>query len=222
MGSTRLPGKVLMPVLGRPMLWHVVRRTGQARLVDQVVVATTRGVADQAIVSLCEAEGWAWFRGSEEDLLDRYYQAALSYQAGIVVRITADCPLIDPAVVDQVVAAFLQAQPLDYASNTLPPPAPSRGDSIPRCSPSARWPGRGKKTPIRRGASTSPPTSTKTRENSVCGAWPARKIIPPCAGRWTGRRIWLLCARFSLISAPGGLPGKRCCRRSPTTRNGWP
>lgn len=127
MGSTRLPGKVLMPVLGRPMLWHVVRRTGQARLVDQVVVATTRGVADQAIVSLCEAEGWAWFRGSEEDLLDRYYQAALSYQAGIVVRITADCPLIDPAVVDQVVAAFLQAQPLDYASNTLPPRTFPRG-----------------------------------------------------------------------------------------------
>ena len=126
MGSTRLPGKALIDIQGKPMLWHVVNRTRPVKLLDEVVVATTTNEADQAIVSLCEAEGWLYYRGSEEDVLDRYYRAALDYGADIIVRITSDCPLIDPGIVDVVIKAFLQEQ-ADYASNTLPPRTYPRG-----------------------------------------------------------------------------------------------
>ncbi|MCS5696642.1 glycosyltransferase family protein [Desulfofundulus thermocisternus] len=128
MGSTRLPGKVLMNILDRPMLWHVVQRTCRARLIDEVVVATTSGEADEAIVSLCRSQDWPYFRGSEEDVLDRYYQTARHYRADVVVRITSDCPLIDSGVIDRVIKAFINGQPeLDYASNTLPPRTFPRG-----------------------------------------------------------------------------------------------
>jgi len=128
MGSTRLPGKVLKPILGKPMLWHVVKRLYRARRVDEVVVATTTRAADYAIVSLCETEGWLSFRGSAEDVLDRYYQSALRYKAEVIVRITADCPLIDPKTIDQVIKEFVEARPaVDYASNTLPPRTFPRG-----------------------------------------------------------------------------------------------
>lgn len=127
-GSTRLPRKVLLPILDKPMLWDVVQRTGQARLVDQVVVATTTNDSDQDIVSLCESEQWPYYRGNEEDLLDRYYQAALQYNADIIVRITSDCPLIDPGLIDEVIDCFLVEQPrVDYVSNTLPPRTFPRG-----------------------------------------------------------------------------------------------
>ena len=128
MGSTRLPGKVLMKVLDNPMLWHVVCRTRLARRVDEVVVATTTTDADQAIVSLCESEGWLYFRGSEDDVLDRYYRAALYHRADVAVRITSDCPLIDPEVIDRVIKEFVDGQPeLDYVSNTLQPRTFPRG-----------------------------------------------------------------------------------------------
>ncbi len=121
MGSTRLPGKVLKPIIGKPILWHVVNRTRQARLVDKVIVATTTLEDDQPIVDLCTSEGWLCFRGSENDLLDRYYQAASHYGADVIVRITSDCPLIDPGVVDKVVGEFLKGRSrLDYVSNGLP------------------------------------------------------------------------------------------------------
>lgn len=128
MGSTRLPGKVLMKVLDNPMLWHVVCRTRLARRVDEVVVATTTTNADQAIVSLCESEDWLYFRGSEDDVLDRYYRAALYHRADVAVRITSDCPLIDPEVIDRVIKEFVDGQPeLDYVSNTLQPRTFPRG-----------------------------------------------------------------------------------------------
>lgn len=117
-GSTRLPGKVLVDLGGRPMLARVVRRTQRAARVDQVVVATSTDPADEPIVALCHELGVASFRGSREDVLDRYYQAALAYPADIVVRVTSDCPLIDPEVIDRVVAAFMDLEP-DYASNTI-------------------------------------------------------------------------------------------------------
>ena len=118
MGSTRLPGKVLCDLGGRTMLARVVRRVGRAALVDQVVVATTTAPGDEPIVEECGRLSAPCFRGSEEDVLDRYHQAALAYQAGAVVRVTADCPLIDPEVTDQVIRAFLEQKP-DYASNVL-------------------------------------------------------------------------------------------------------
>jgi len=121
MGSTRLPRKVLRDLAGKPVLARVINRTCRATTVHEVVIATTTNPLDDMITKLCEARGWSWFRGSEEDVLDRYYQAARKYQADIIVRITSDCPLIDPEVVDQVVQEFLERQPeVDYASNTWP------------------------------------------------------------------------------------------------------
>lgn len=121
MSSKRLPGKVLLDIGGQPMLVRVVERTRRATLVDQVVVATTLEPADDAIQRLCEARGYPYFRGSLLDVLDRYYQAALTFRAEVIVRITADCPLIDPAVVDHTLREFF-ASGVDFAANRLPPP----------------------------------------------------------------------------------------------------
>jgi len=118
MGSTRLPGKVMADLGGRPVLERVVDRTSRARLVDQVVVATTLNSLDDVIAEACAQHGWNLFRGSENDVLDRYYQTASAYEAGVIVRVTCDCPLIEPEIIDRVVRAHLETRP-DYASNTL-------------------------------------------------------------------------------------------------------
>lgn len=131
MGSGRLPGKVLLELAGEPMLSRVVSRVRRAEKVEDVVVATTTLDPDGIIEQLCAQHRWPCFRGSEDDVLDRYYRAALAYSADAVVRITSDCPLIDPAIVDQVVQAFVDRQPgLDYAANTLPPRTFPRGLDI--------------------------------------------------------------------------------------------
>lgn len=127
MGSTRLPGKVMMDLEGRPVLHRVVTRTLRSTLLDEAVVATTTQQADGAIVEYCRHQGWPCFRGSEDDVLDRYYRAASDCGAEIVVRITSDCPLIDPEIIDMVVGKFLSSRDLDYASNTLPPRTFPRG-----------------------------------------------------------------------------------------------
>jgi spore coat polysaccharide biosynthesis protein SpsF len=121
MGATRLPGKVLKEILGEPMLWYVVERTKKASLINQVVVATTMDCADNPVADFCKAQGYPFFRGSEQDVLDRYYQAAKGYKADIIVRITADCPLIDPGLIDLTVKALLEHR-VDFAANRLPPP----------------------------------------------------------------------------------------------------
>lgn len=121
MSASRLPGKVLLDLAGQPMLVRVVERTRRARLVHEVVVATTDDPADDPVEALCNARGYAVFRGSQFDVLDRYYRAAAQFQAGIVVRITADCPLIDPQVVDHTIAEFLRTG-VDFAANRLPEP----------------------------------------------------------------------------------------------------
>jgi spore coat polysaccharide biosynthesis protein SpsF len=118
MGSSRLPGKALMKLGSSSVLAKVVRRVQQARLVDEVVVATTIQRSDDSIVEECEVEKVTVIRGSEDDVLDRYYQAARELKASTVVRITADCPLIDPTLIDDVVLEFERQLP-DYASNTL-------------------------------------------------------------------------------------------------------
>jgi glutamate-1-semialdehyde aminotransferase/spore coat polysaccharide biosynthesis protein SpsF (cytidylyltransferase family) len=118
MGSSRLPGKTIADVAGRPLLLHVVERVRNARRVDKVVVATTGESADDPIAALCQAEEIQHFRGSEDDVLDRFYKTAQANSADIVVRITADCPLIDPAVIDKVVARF-QVGDCDYVSNIV-------------------------------------------------------------------------------------------------------
>ena len=126
MGSSRLPGKVLLDLAGRPVLWHAVERVRKARRVEQVSVATTLAPGDESIRRFCAKNEITCFAGSENDVLDRYWQAALSAGAGPgdgIVRITADCPLIDPEVIDQVIAAFLSSG-ADYVSNVNPPTFP--------------------------------------------------------------------------------------------------
>ena len=121
MTSTRLPGKVLMPAAGRPMLAHQIERVRRAARVDTVCIATTTNAEDDPVVALAEAEGVAVFRGSEPDVLDRFVQAAESVGAGIAVRLTGDCPLTDPALIDAVIGVFRDSQPpVDYATNSFP------------------------------------------------------------------------------------------------------
>lgn len=116
--STRLPGKVLKHIGGQTMLACVVRRTKAVSLLDEVVVATTVKPSDDAIVAESEQLSVFTFRGDEQDVLDRYYHAAKKYQAEAIVRITSDCPLIDPQVINHVISSFLEEHP-DYASNTI-------------------------------------------------------------------------------------------------------
>jgi spore coat polysaccharide biosynthesis protein SpsF len=118
MGSTRLPGKVLMDLGDETVLAHVVRRLRRATLIDEIVVATTNSTADRAIVRECQHLCARVFRGAENDVLDRYYQAAQCIGAEGIVRITSDCPLIDPEITDNTIRAFLERRP-DYASNAL-------------------------------------------------------------------------------------------------------
>jgi spore coat polysaccharide biosynthesis protein SpsF len=117
-GSTRLPGKVLKDIEGKPMLVRVIERVQRARLPHSVVVATSTKPADDAIAGICHENHVLVFRGNELDVLDRYYQAASQYNADVIVRITSDCPLIDPEILDRVVKTFLEKRP-DYATNSL-------------------------------------------------------------------------------------------------------
>ncbi len=115
MGSSRLPGKVLMDIAGKPALSHVVERLQACQRIDQIVVATTTKLVDQAIIDLATALGVCYYAGSETDVLDRYYRAAREAAADVVVRITADCPLLDPTLVDRTVQTYLDARgDLDY------------------------------------------------------------------------------------------------------------
>lgn len=120
MGSSRLPGKVLAEIHGMPMIAWVVERARKAKLVDAVVVATTVAANDDAVAEMCEARGYACVRGRAADVLDRYMQAAEMYGAEIVVRLTGDCPLIDPDVIDNTIQAFLDSDPpAIYGSNRI-------------------------------------------------------------------------------------------------------
>jgi spore coat polysaccharide biosynthesis protein SpsF (cytidylyltransferase family) len=118
MQSTRLPGKVLADLNGKPALYRVVERAECAKTLDAVVVATSTEPADDVLERLCNEYNIECFRGSENDVLDRYYRAALKFQAEVIVRLTADCPLLDPQVIDRVVSAFGKDQ-YDYVSNNI-------------------------------------------------------------------------------------------------------
>jgi len=125
MTSTRLPGKVLLPILGKPMLVLQLERMRRSKALDGIVIATTTNAADDRIAAMCVQEGVGCFRGSENDVLSRYAAAAQVFGADTVVRITSDCPLMEPDLIDQVVEAFLQASgQLDYVSNMLQPSFP--------------------------------------------------------------------------------------------------
>lgn len=116
MTSTRLPGKVLMPVMGKPMLEYMIERVRRVPELDEIVVATTVNDTDQPIVDLAERLGISWFRGSENDVMGRVLNAAQSYGADVIVELTGDCPLIDPDVISSVIRCFSQGE-ADYVSN---------------------------------------------------------------------------------------------------------
>lgn len=122
--STRLPAKVLKEVCGKPLLQLMVERAARSKKADLLVVATSLDPSDDSIKILCDRMGVPCFRGSLGDVLDRFYQTALLYQPQEIVRLTGDCPLIDPAVVDQVID-FRKERGLDYASNVLQPSFPN-------------------------------------------------------------------------------------------------
>ena len=123
MGSSRLPGKVMRRVGGRPMIDLVLARLSAARSIDGIVLATSTGAENDALATHVRGLGFAVCRGSEDDVLDRYYQAARTHAADVVVRITGDCPFVDPEVVDRIVAD-LRDSGADYASNVAPPTYP--------------------------------------------------------------------------------------------------
>ncbi len=117
-GSTRLPGKVMMTLAGRRVIEHVVERVQAAGRIRAIVVATTNEEADTTMAEFLSHRGIEVFRGSTHDVLDRYYQTALSRGFKHIVRITADCPLIDPKIIDQVVQEY-QKKKVDYCANVL-------------------------------------------------------------------------------------------------------
>jgi spore coat polysaccharide biosynthesis protein SpsF len=119
MQSTRLPGKVLKTLGGRTVLSHVVNRVQAARHIDDVVVATSDLDADDAIEQMCASKGWKCVRGSEQDVLSRYALAAKTSKADIVVRVTSDCPLFSPKILDAMLDAF-DPENMDYMSTNFP------------------------------------------------------------------------------------------------------
>ncbi|MEZ7955712.1 MAG: glycosyltransferase family protein [Rubritalea sp.] len=128
MGSSRLPGKVLKTVSGKTFLEHSFERLLQSKSIDHCIIATTTEPADDAIVELATHRKWNCYRGSETNVLDRYYQTALKYPSDIIVRVTSDCPLLDPEIIDLAVNTLIDnINYTDYASNTLPPRTYPRG-----------------------------------------------------------------------------------------------
>lgn len=125
MTSTRLPGKVLMPIANRPMLSYQLERLRRATQAERIVIATTTNAADDPIVDFCIVEGVDWTRGSEHNVLSRYFEAATRFGAETIVRVTSDCPLIDPQLIDRAINTFKnEGNRYDYVSNMIEPSWP--------------------------------------------------------------------------------------------------
>ncbi len=122
-GSTRFPGKVFATIDGKPLLWHVVNRLTYAKKIDKIVVATTDAANDDQIEAWCKENDVDCFRGSTNDVLHRYYSASLTFPSDVIVRITADDPFKEPAVIDRVITK-LEEEQLDYVTNNYPPSFP--------------------------------------------------------------------------------------------------
>lgn len=120
MGASRLPGKVLMDIEGVPLLQYQIQRIGQSKMLEKSVVATSIAKQDDQIDLFCRQNSIECFRGAQNDVLSRYYECAKRYNADVIVRLTADCPFSDPAIIDKVIA-FFKEKNADYASNTIPP-----------------------------------------------------------------------------------------------------
>jgi spore coat polysaccharide biosynthesis protein SpsF len=121
MGSTRLPGKVMLDLCGSPVIEHVINRLNKSNLIDEIIIATSTDSNNQPLIDFCINKGVSFFVGSEDDVLDRYYQTAIDNNVedeDILIRITSDCPLIDPFVVDKVIQEHISSDN-DYTTNVL-------------------------------------------------------------------------------------------------------
>lgn len=127
-GSTRLPGKVLLPLGGKTVIEQVLARASQAKKIDKVILATTDKKEDDALEKICLNAGIECYRGSETDVLDRYYRAARQFAAENIIRLTGDCPLIDPEIIDEVIGLY-ENSGVDYATNVIPPTFPDGLDT---------------------------------------------------------------------------------------------
>lgn len=128
LGSIRLPGKTLMLIEGKSLLGHLVNRIKASRYVNDIVIATTTNERDNAIVEFAKAENLKIYRGSEDDVLDRFYQASVLYRLETIVRVTPDCPMLDPDVMDIVISKFSEGN-YDYVSNVITPTFPDGLDT---------------------------------------------------------------------------------------------
>lgn len=130
MDSKRLPGKVMMPLLGKPILWHVVNRLKHSKKIEKIIIATTNNDIDRNIVEFSDNNNIDFFCGSEEDVLDRYYQASVKFNLKHIVRVTSDCPMIDPQVTDKVIGEYIgKSGEVNYTSNIHPPTYPDGLDT---------------------------------------------------------------------------------------------
>lgn len=129
MSSSRLPGKVLLGINGRPMFSYMVERVRSAHSIDRVIIATSTEPQDDAIADFCTRESIACYRGSLDDVLDRYYRAATDHACDVIVRLTADCPLIDPAVIDVMIDTYRSGS-YDYVANSAPPEGKTYPDGM--------------------------------------------------------------------------------------------
>lgn len=130
MGSSRLPGKVLLKLVGKPVIQHVVERLAMSKMISKIIVATSTSKTDNVLAEFLKVNGIAFFRGDENDVLDRFYQCAQKFKLDVVIRITSDCPFVDARLVDEIVDHFLaQKGKVDYAANVNPPTYPDGLDA---------------------------------------------------------------------------------------------
>lgn len=120
MNSTRFPKKVLREINGKPMISYMLERARRATAIDKIILVTSTHPSDDALEELCEKNNILCYRGSMDDVLDRYYQAARKFKADTIVRLTGDCPLIDPIMIDELVSVYKKGS-YDYVANTIPP-----------------------------------------------------------------------------------------------------
>ena len=128
LGSTRLPGKTLMTIEGEPLLGHLIKRIKATNYVNDIIIATTVNKRDDAIVEFAKNNNLKFYRGSEEDVLDRFYNACVEFSVDTIVRVTPDCPLLDPRVVDLVISKYIEGN-YDYVSNAIMPTFPDGLDT---------------------------------------------------------------------------------------------
>jgi len=119
MTSTRLPGKVLKTILDKPLLEYQLERLMRVPQVDKIIIATTTNSTDDGIVDFCEKRDFLFYRGSETDVLSRYYEAARQYKISEIIRVTSDCPVIEPRILSELIRLFNSEPDIDYASNTI-------------------------------------------------------------------------------------------------------